>query len=118
MAAPAGSGNGQPDAAASKGTEPLSAAQVAKLAKLARLSPDAAQLERYRHDLAAVLHYVERLGELKLDGVEPMYSPLEVDAPLRADVPEAGLPNAALMAMAPQSVPPFVKVPKVIGESQ
>lgn len=115
MAAPAGSGNGQPDAAASKGTEPLSAAQVAKLA---RLSPDAAQLERYRHDLAAVLHYVERLGELKLDGVEPMYSPLEVDAPLRADVPEAGLPNAALMAMAPQSVPPFVKVPKVIGESQ
>ena len=96
--------------------DPLTHEQVAKLAKLARLSPSDDQVERYRHDLASILQYIERLNELDLRGVEPLFSPLDQDGPLDDDVAVHGLPTAALMAMAPDKIEPFVKVPKVIGE--
>jgi len=96
--------------------DPLTHDQVAKLAKLARLSPSDDQVERYRHDLASILQYVERLNALNLDGVTPLFSPLDQDGPLGEDVAGPGLPTATLMAMAPDRIEPFVKVPEVIGE--
>lgn len=96
--------------------DPLSTADVHRIARLARLSltDDQAQAERTR--LSAVLGYMERLRELDLTGVEPLASPLDASAPLRADRPGPTLPTDVLMEMAPQTAPPFVKVPKVIGE--
>ncbi len=94
----------------------LTAADVRKVARLARLALPEDQIEEHRVRLAAVLGYVERLGELDLTGVEPLAHVGEEAHRLRADVPGPALPTEALMAMAPDTMPPFVRIPKVLGD--
>lgn len=96
--------------------EALSLDAVHKVAKLARLSPTPEQAERYRGQLSSILTYIDRLRALDLTGVEPMASPLDSTSPLAADVPGPTLPSEALMALAPQSLSPFIRVPKVLGD--
>lgn len=90
---------------------------VRKVAQLARLALSDEQLEQYRHQLGAVLGYMDRLRELNLDGVEPMTSPIESFNRLAPDEPGPTMSNEQLMAMAPEgaAAAPFVSVPKVIG---
>jgi aspartyl-tRNA(Asn)/glutamyl-tRNA(Gln) amidotransferase subunit C len=95
---------------------PLSAADVRRVASLARLSLSDAQVEQYRAQVSGILGYVDRLRELKLEGVEPLTHASDAVNRLDPDEPGPTLPNAVLMAMAPDPMPPFVKVPKVIGE--
>lgn len=97
-------------------SEPLSEAYVRKVAKLARLALSDEQVRLYQGQLSAVLGYVERLRELKLEGVDPLANVGETVNRFRDDEPGAMLPNEALMRIAPESMPPFVKVPKVIGD--
>lgn len=95
----------------------LTVEEVRKVAKLSRLALTDAQAEDYRSRLAGVLGYAQRLQALDLSNVEPMAHPMETTNRLGADEPgTTGLSNAALMAIAPDKHPPFVKVPKVMGE--
>jgi aspartyl-tRNA(Asn)/glutamyl-tRNA(Gln) amidotransferase subunit C len=94
----------------------LSAADVRRVASLARLSLSDAQVEQYRSQISSILWYVHRLSELDLEGIEPLTHASEGVNRLDPDQPGPTLPNAALMGMAPDPMPPFVKVPKVIGE--
>lgn len=98
--------------------EALSAEQVRKVAKLARLALSDAQVEDYRGKLGAVLGYMERLRSLDLSKVEPLTHPLETVNRLEADEPGGTLSNEAFMKIAPAggAMPPFLKVPKVLGE--
>lgn len=89
---------------------------VRKVARLSRLELDDAAIARSGEQLRAVLGYIDRLRELKLDDVEPMAHPLDLSNRFDEDVPRAGLPTEALMKMAPEMSGPFVKVPKVLGE--
>lgn len=89
---------------------------VRKVAGLARLAITEEQAEAYRGRLAAILAYVERLQALPLEGVEPLSTPLDMLSRLDDDTPGEMISNAVLMAMAPQTHPPFIKVPKVLGE--
>jgi len=106
----------------------LSTGEVARLAKLAHLSLTPAQAESLRSDLTSILQYVERLRKLDLTGVEPLYSPRELDAlpaggsgPIQgsvgADVAVAGLPAGTVAQLAPDSIDGFVRVPRVLAES-
>jgi len=94
----------------------LSAEHVRKVAMLSRLALTDAQVEQYQHQLSAVLTYINRLRELDLANVEPMAHVGDMHNRLDADVPRDPLPNSVLMSMAPQTMPPFVKVPKVIDD--
>jgi aspartyl-tRNA(Asn)/glutamyl-tRNA(Gln) amidotransferase subunit C len=94
----------------------LSLDDVRKVARLARLAIPDAELESYRSRLSAVLGYFERLRELNLDGVEPLSHPLDATNRLDDDTPGPTLPTSVLMDMAPDTMPPFLKVPKVLGE--
>lgn len=96
--------------------ESLSENYVRKVAKLARLALSDEQVRLYQAQLSSVLVYVERLRELKLDGVDPLTNVGESVNRLGVDAPGPMLPNEALMRIAPASVPPFVEVPKVIGD--
>ncbi len=98
--------------------ESLTSEQVRKVAKLARLALTDAQVEDYRAKLGAVLGYMERLQSLDLSKVEPLTHPLEAGNRLDEDVVGKTVSNEALMKMAPAngSMPPFLKVPKVLGE--
>ena len=94
----------------------LSADEVRKVARLSRLAPSETEVELYRSQLSAVLGYVERLRQLDLQNVEPLTHISEETNRLDEDVPGKTLPTETLMGMAPDKVPPFVRVPKVIDD--
>jgi len=96
--------------------EPLSPDYVRRIAKLSRLSLTDEQVEQYGARMSAVLGYMDRLRELNLDDVEPMANVGGTTNRLEDDVPGPTLSNEALMKIAPDTMPPFVKVPKVLGE--
>jgi aspartyl-tRNA(Asn)/glutamyl-tRNA(Gln) amidotransferase subunit C len=95
----------------------LTSEQVRKVAALARLSPSDAQIEKYRTELGAILTYVERLRGLDLSSVDGLPNPAEHTNRLRPDTPAPGLPQSALMEMAPKAHAPFVAVPRILGDA-
>lgn len=95
----------------------ITAEQVRKVAALARLAPTDEQIERSRHDLAAILTYIDRLRELDVTGIEPLANPVEEANRLRDDLPSPGLTREALLDMAPAKAGPFVSVPRVLGDA-
>lgn len=96
--------------------EPLSLEEIRHVARLARLRLDAAELERARTDLAAVIEHVARLAELDLDDVEPLAHPAGLTNRLDEDVPAAPMPIAELLANAPATEGPFLAVPRVLAD--
>ena len=92
----------------------LTESEVRKVAKLSRLELSDAEIADSAERLAAVLGYVDRLGALDVEGVEPMAHPSDDSNRLDDDVPRDGLPTSVLRGMSPASEGDFVKVPKVI----
>ncbi len=96
--------------------EPLSEDVVRKVAHLSRLAISDDEIRTQTTRLAAVLGYIERLRELDLEDVEPLNNPMDATNRVDDDTPREGLTTEDLMKMAPGSHPPFVKVPKVLGD--
>lgn len=97
-------------------TNPITEADVRHVAKLSRLKLSDAQLAHYTEQLAAVLGYMDKLGELDLDSVEPLAHPTEITNALRPDTTTDPIDTDAALANAPATDPPFFKVPKVLGD--
>jgi len=89
-------------------------AMVDKLANLARLSFNDTEKQEIKADLQRMIAFVEKLDELKLDGVEPLLhmSP-EVNV-LREDEIKGSVSREQALKNAPQHDEQFFKVPKVI----
>lgn len=94
----------------------LSADQIRKIARLARLALSAEQIEAARPQLAAVLTYVQRLQSLDLRGVEPLTHPGDLTTRPDADTPGPTLAPDDLKRLAPEMFESFIKVPKVLDE--
>lgn len=94
----------------------LSAEDVRKVARLARLEVADDKIDEFRLRLGAVLGYVERLRELDLKGVEPLAHAGEAVHRLRDDAVADALDTRVLTEMTPESMGAFVKVPKVLGD--
>lgn len=95
----------------------LSSAEVAKVAKLARMALSPAEAEAAHVSMSAVLGYMDRLRELDLAGVEPLAHVSEGEGNrLRSDEPGEALPAETVKKLAPASIGPFISVPKVIGD--
>ncbi|MER3581523.1 MAG: Asp-tRNA(Asn)/Glu-tRNA(Gln) amidotransferase GatCAB subunit C, partial [Patescibacteria group bacterium] len=58
--------------------------KVKHLALLARLTLNDEEIEALTKDLNNILNYVEKINELNLEGLEPLYNLLE-ELPLRED---------------------------------
>lgn len=95
----------------------LSADDVRKVARLARLAISEADVEPYRAQLSAILSHMVRLRTLDLTGVEPLTSISEAVNRLDPDEPGPTLPTDALMKIAPAPSPPFIAVPKILGDT-
>lgn len=52
----------------------ISSDQVSKVAKLASLSLDEKDLERYSEQLSAIVDYIDQLNEVDVEGAEPLYN--------------------------------------------
>ena len=94
----------------------LSAEDVAKVAKLARLELSGDDLTRMQTQLSAILDYVAQLNELNTDGVEPLAHPLPVENVFRPDEPTPSLPPDAALQNAPNRVGDYFGVPAVFDE--
>jgi aspartyl-tRNA(Asn)/glutamyl-tRNA(Gln) amidotransferase subunit C len=93
----------------------ISAAQVEKVAALARLrfSPD--KVDQVLSQFNDILEYIHTLNELDTGDVEPLYSPVTHATIFREDVERKEFDRQALLANAPASDGQFFVVPRIIG---
>ena len=93
--------------------------EVVRIAALARLSMDDAEIDRMQRDLASVLSYVEALAAVDTTGVEPTSHVIPLATPMRDDTPEPAMDPARAVANAPEASDSAFVVPKVIaGEEE
>ena len=92
----------------------IDAATVRKVAKLARLNIAQERLEPLAGELGAIMAWIEQLGEVDTDGVEPMASAVDLKLPMREDVVTEGGDPARILANAPLARDNFFVVPKVV----
>jgi aspartyl-tRNA(Asn)/glutamyl-tRNA(Gln) amidotransferase subunit C len=92
----------------------LDPATVLRIAKLARIRVDAAQVEQLRAELNGILGWIEMLDEVNVDGVPPLAGATQMAATLRADAVNDGNCREAVLANAPDRAGAFFAVPKVI----
>lgn len=90
---------------------------VRHIARLSRLELTEPTLTLYARQLGAVLDHARALARLDLSAVAPMAYPGDSADVWGQDEPEPGLSTETVMRLAPQSHPPFIKVPKVLGDS-
>lgn len=89
---------------------------VEHVAKLARLEITETEKEAFSHQLSDILTYVEKLNELKTEGVEPTATVLGQTNVFREDKARPSLPVEKALANAPESADGFFVVPKIIEE--
>ena len=92
----------------------LSAEDVSKVALLARLRLAPGELELFTGQLNAIVGFVEQLGELPTEGVEPLAHGVEVRNVFREDVRGESLPREAALANAPRRNAESFLVPAVL----
>lgn len=94
---------------------PISAADVAKVARLARLDIDEAQIEHFTEQLVKVMAHFDDIDALNLDDVVPMTQPYPLVNVMREDVELPTLDTDEVLAAAPAAEERRFRVPPIIG---
>jgi len=89
-------------------------ATVKRVARLARIAVSDEEAEAMREPLNEILHFVEQLNEVDVEGVEPMTSVLPMPMKQRKDEVTEGFRAEDVIANAPASEDGFFVVPKVV----
>ena len=92
----------------------VDAATVRRIAHLARIAVDEAEVPDLQGELNAILAFVEQLSEVNVDGVAPMTSVTPMEMKKRPDVVNDGGIADQVIANAPASENHFFVVPKVV----
>jgi aspartyl-tRNA(Asn)/glutamyl-tRNA(Gln) amidotransferase subunit C len=92
----------------------VSSEQVRHIAKLARIGMTDAEIEALVPELNNILGWVEQLGEVDTDGVEPLATVIDLKLRLRDDAVTDGNIRDEVLANAPEAQHGFFAVPKVI----
>jgi aspartyl-tRNA(Asn)/glutamyl-tRNA(Gln) amidotransferase subunit C len=92
----------------------LDAATVRRIARLARIRVDDAEVVTLQAELNAILGYVEQLNEVDVAGVEPLSGGAQMAMRLREDVVTDGEMAEKILANAPDRIGEFFAVPKVV----
>lgn len=92
----------------------VNADQVRHVARLARLALSDDEIDRMVPELNNILDWVEQLGEVDTDGVEPLTAVIENHLRLRDDVVNDGNVRDDVLKNAPDAQHGFFAVPKVI----
>lgn len=87
---------------------------AAKVAKLARIKVEEADLPALADEFNAVLGFIEQLGEVDVEGVEPMVSVTPMRLRRRVDEVTDGGQQDKVLANAPDAREGFFAVPKVV----
>jgi aspartyl-tRNA(Asn)/glutamyl-tRNA(Gln) amidotransferase subunit C len=92
----------------------VDAATVRRIAHLARIAVAEQEVPHLQGELNAILAFVEQLGEVNVDGVEPMTSVMPMEMKKRHDVVDDGGIADEVVANAPETQDHFFLVPKVV----
>lgn len=92
----------------------VDASTVKRIGRLARIRVEDNEVEKYQGELNAILDFVEQLGEVDVEGVEPMTSVTPMTLRRRDDVVTDGGYPERIVANAPVTEDNFFMVPKVI----
>jgi aspartyl-tRNA(Asn)/glutamyl-tRNA(Gln) amidotransferase subunit C len=92
----------------------LDAADVEKIAHLARLGINPDDVPEYTRNLTDILAFVEQLNAVDTTGVVPLAHPLEATQRLRADVVSESNDRENFQSVAPQVEAGLYLVPQVI----
>ncbi|HYW62620.1 MAG TPA: Asp-tRNA(Asn)/Glu-tRNA(Gln) amidotransferase subunit GatC [Bradyrhizobium sp.] len=87
---------------------------VRRIAHLARIAVEEAEIPHLQGELNAMLAFVEQLSEVDVNGVEPMTSVTPMAMKKRPDVVDDGGIADQIVANAPASQDHFFLVPKVV----
>ena len=86
-------------------------AQVLHVAKLARLALSEDEVDQMSRELSAVLDHIEKISELRLEGVVPTSHVIDVVNALRPDEPRPSLSRDVALASAPEALEQGFGVP-------
>lgn len=88
--------------------------KVRHIAKLARIGMSDVEVEALVPEINNILGWVEQLGEVNTDGIEPLTAVIDQQLRLRSDAVTDGNIRSELLANAPDAQHGFFAVPKVI----
>ncbi len=92
----------------------LEPATIRRIAALARLRVEDAELPVLAAELNGILGWIEQLNEVNVDGIEPLTGAQQMALKMREDaVTDGGYPEKVL-ANAPDRAENFYSVPKVV----
>jgi aspartyl-tRNA(Asn)/glutamyl-tRNA(Gln) amidotransferase subunit C len=92
----------------------VDAATVKRIGRLARIRIEEDEVAGYQEELNAILGFVEQLGEVNVDGVEPMTSVTPMKLRRRDDVVTDGDYADKVVKNSPLTEDNFFMVPKVV----
>ena len=87
---------------------------VKRVAHLARIKVSDDQAEALKGELNTILGFVEQLGEVDVEGVEPMTSVMPMAMKKRSDMVNDGGKADDIVGNAPASEDHYFQVPKVV----
>lgn len=90
--------------------------QVEHIARLARLKLSEEEIVSLSGELSDIVSYIERLKELKTEGVEPTSHVLDLSNVMRPDQHRPSLSADDALANAPDRSGGFYRVPKIIEQ--
>ena len=96
---------------------PLRREDVAKVAKLARLTLSEDELDLFTEQLGQVLEHAKDIAALNLEGVVATAHPFGLINVVRDAVRRPSISRDAILAMAPDAEDGRFAVPRIIGEA-
>ena len=92
----------------------LDPATVRRIAKLARIRVDDAEVARLQTELSGILAWIDMLNEVDVEGVEPLTGGAQMALKMRDDVVTDGGIAEQILANAPDRAGDYYAVPKVV----
>lgn len=87
---------------------------VAYVAHLARLHLSEDEIALFQGQMEQIVHYVEQIGKLDVDGVAPLSHTVSVSNVWREDEPRPGIEHDQVMDNAPEQRDGLIAVPKIV----
>lgn len=92
----------------------LSPEEVLKIASLARLKLEPAEVDQYARQLNEMLGYFQQISRVNTEGVDPLVTPTEIEMIWRVDEVRREQTTAEIVANAPQKTGNLFTVPPVV----
>jgi aspartyl/glutamyl-tRNA(Asn/Gln) amidotransferase C subunit len=92
----------------------INAKTVKRIAELSRLTFSESEIDAFAHEFSTIVHAIDAINTINLDGIEPMSHVLDLPNVFRQDNPGESLSVKQALENAPKKNETFFKVPKVM----